>query len=46
LFWQVSIALEVAFSFEALEEALTCFGRPEIFNTDLDSQFTSWEFTK
>jgi len=46
LSWRVSITLEAAFCIEALEEALTRFGRPEIFNTDQGSQFTSWEFTK
>jgi putative transposase len=30
---------------EALEEALAWFGRPEIFNTDQGSQFTSPWFT-
>jgi len=30
---------------EALEEALARFGRPEIFNTDQGSQFTSPWFT-
>jgi putative transposase len=33
------------FCVEALEEALTRYGRPEIFNTDQGSQFTSDEFT-
>src|SRR5207253_7717892 len=30
---------------EALEEALARYGRPEIFNTDQGSQFTSDDFT-
>jgi putative transposase len=30
-----------AFCVEALEEALTMFGRPEIFNTDQSSQLTT-----
>ena len=46
LSWRVPITLEAAFCIEALEEALTRFGRPEIFNTDQGSQFTGWEFTK
>ena len=46
LSWRVSITLEAAFRIEALEKALTRFGRPDIFNTDQGSQFTSWEFTK
>jgi putative transposase len=29
----------------ALEEAMARFGRPEIFNTDQGSQFTSFAFT-
>ena len=33
------------FCTEALEEAITKYGRPEIFNTDQGSQFTSEEFT-
>ena len=41
LSWRVSITLEAAFCIEALEEALTHFGRPEIFNTDQGSQFTT-----
>ena len=31
---------------EALEEALARYGRPDIFNTDQGSQFTSVEFIK
>ena len=46
LSWRVSITLEAAFCIEALEEALSRFGTPEIFNTDQGSQFTSWEFTQ
>src|SRR3546814_8666268 len=33
------------FCVEALEEALARFGKPEIFNTDQGSQFTSQAFT-
>jgi putative transposase len=33
------------FCIEALNEALADYGRPEIFNTDQGSQFTSLEFT-
>ena len=36
---------DVEFCLEALEEALGRFGRPEIFNTDQGSQFTSPRFT-
>jgi putative transposase len=45
LSWRVSITLEAAFCVEALEEALARHGRPEIFNTDQGSQFTSLDFT-
>jgi putative transposase len=45
LAWQLSITLEAAFCIEALEEALARYGRPEIFNTDQGSQFTSHDFT-
>jgi putative transposase len=44
LSWRLSNALEGRFCVEALEEALS-IGRPEIFNTDLGSQFTSREYT-
>jgi putative transposase len=37
--------MDVAFCLEALEEALVRFGKPEIFNTDQGSQFTSPRFT-
>lgn len=42
---RVSITMDAAFCVEALEEALARHGRPEIFNTDQGSQFTSLEFT-
>ena len=45
LAWRLSITMEAAFCVEALEEALARHGRPEIFNTDQGSQFTSAEFT-
>ena len=45
LAWRLSITMEAAFCVEALEEALTRHGRPEIFNTDQGSQFTSAAFT-
>ena len=45
LSWRVSITLEAAFCIEALEDALARHGRPEIFNTDQGSQFTSKGFT-
>jgi putative transposase len=45
LSWRLSITLEAEFCIEAVEEALTRHGAPEIFNTDQGSQFTSAEFT-
>ena len=45
LAWRLSITMEAAFCVEALEEALARHGRPEIFNTDQGSQFTSEVFT-
>jgi len=45
LSWEVSVTLESEFCVSALEQALN-FGRPEIFNTDQGSQFTSIDFTK
>ena len=45
LAWRVSITMESDFCVEALEEALARFGKPEIFNTDQGSQFTSMAFT-
>jgi putative transposase len=46
LAWRLSITLSADFCIEALEEALARYGRPEIFNTDQGSQFTSAEFVK
>jgi putative transposase len=45
LAWRISNTLHADFCVEALEEALRRFGRPEIFNTDQGSQFTSTDFT-
>ena len=41
---RISITLETGFCVEALEEALELHGKPEIFNTDQGSQFTSSDF--
>jgi putative transposase len=46
LAWRLSITMDAAFCIEALEEALTLYGKPEIFNSDQGSQFTSHDFTK
>ena len=43
---RVSITMEAGFCVEALEEALAKHGKPDIFNTDQGSQFTSEEFTR
>jgi len=45
LAWRLSNTLGAEFCVEALEEALFQYGRPEIFNTDQGSQFTSNDFT-
>jgi putative transposase len=45
LTWRLSNTLEGRFCLEALNEALS-MGRPEIFNTDQGSQFTSREYTE
>jgi putative transposase len=45
LSWKLSITMDVSFCLEALDEALARYGKPEIFNTDQGSQFTSVAFT-
>ena len=45
LAWRLSNTLTTDFCIEALQEAITRYGAPEIFNTDQGSQFTSSEFT-
>jgi putative transposase len=45
LAWRLSNTLGADFCVDALEEALSRYGRPEIFNTDQGSQFTSDDFT-
>ena len=42
---RVSITMEAGFCLEALAEAVAKHGRPEMFNTDQGSQFTSEAFT-
>ena len=42
---RVSITMDTTFCVEALEEAIGKHGRPEIFNSDQGSQFTSEAFT-
>ena len=45
LAWRLSITLETEFCIDAVREALARHGKPEIFNTDQGSQFTSAAFT-
>ena len=45
LAWRLSNTMDASFCVEALNEALARHGRPEIFNTDQGSQFTSFDFT-
>ena len=45
LSWRVSTTMDTHFCLEAVEEAMEKFGKPEIFNTDQGSQFTSLAFT-
>ena len=45
LSWRLSNTMDADFCVDALEEALARFGKPEIFNTDQGSQFTSDAFT-
>jgi putative transposase len=46
LAFRLSNTLTADFCVEALEEAISKFGVPEIFNTDQGSQFTSEEWVK
>jgi len=45
LSWELSTSLDTGFCLEALRRALRC-SKPEIFNTDQGSQFTSVDFTR
>ncbi len=45
LSWRLSNTMEVEFCIEDVEEAMARHGRPDIFNTDQRSQFTSPRFT-
>jgi len=46
LSWELSVTLDKYFCIDALESAMRKYGKPEIFNTDQGSQFTSPSFTK
>ena len=45
LSWRLSNTLDTSFCLNALEEAIYLYGKPDIFNTDQGSQFTSIDFT-
>jgi putative transposase len=45
LAWRLSNTMDARFCIEALREALAEYGKPDIFNTDQGSQFTSLDFT-
>ena len=46
LAWRLSNTMEAEFCIDALEEAMDRHGKPEIFNSDQGSQFTSTAFTQ
>jgi len=46
LSWRISNTLDTDFCVEALLEAFSRFGRPQIFNTDQGAQFTATAFTE
>ena len=41
---RLSNMLYASFCSEAIEEAIACYGAPEVFNTDQEAQFTSKAF--
>jgi putative transposase len=45
LSWRLSNSMEAVFCVDCLEEAIRMQGKPEIFNSDQGSQFTSESFT-
>jgi putative transposase len=45
LSWRLSNSMDTSFCIDALEEALHYYGKPDIFNSDQGSQYTSEEFT-
>lgn len=44
LTWEISNSLEVSFCIKGLKRAIQKYGKPEIFNSDQGSQFTSLAF--
>lgn len=45
LSWRISNSMEAVFCVDCLEDALRAHGKPEVFNSDQGSQFTSEAFT-
>jgi len=45
LSWRISNSMDASFCVDCLEEALRNYGKPDIFNSDQGSQFTSDSFT-
>ncbi len=45
LSWRISNSMEAVFCVDCLEDALRMYGKPEVFNSDQGSQFTSESFT-
>jgi putative transposase len=45
LSWRLSNSMDASFCVDCLQEALAHFGKPDIFNSDQGSQFTSDAFT-
>jgi len=45
LSWRISNSMEAVFCVDCLEDALRGHGKPEVFNSDQGSQFTSEAFT-
>jgi putative transposase len=45
LSWRISNTLDTEFCVQALKEAISLYGIPDIFNTDQGSQYTSLSFT-
>lgn len=43
--WRISNSMDTAFCVDCIEDSLRTYGRPEIFNSDQGSQFTSDIFT-
>lgn len=46
LSWELSVSMDKSFCISTLERAIRKFGKPEIFNSDQGSQFTSYDFRK